>query len=109
LTSSESIGVLPTRSPMPSAAACTRVAPASSAARLLIDGEIAVAMAVPVDADVRARVLDDLRHEPDDGRGTGRRGVPDGVGDADPLRARADGAGVDRAQRLGVRRASYPR
>ncbi len=36
LTSSRSIGVLPTRSPMPSAAACTRVAPASSAAMLLM-------------------------------------------------------------------------
>ena len=97
LTSSRSIGVLPTRSPMPSAARVDARRAGLERRDAVDDREVAIAVAVPVDADVGADVLDDLHREAHHGRRAPRRGVADGVGEADALRAGADRA-FDRAR-----------
>ena len=66
------------------------------------DGHAAIAVAVPVDADPAAAVLDDARDEAHERRGAGRRGVTDGIGDADAMRAGADRGAVDAAQRFRI-------
>ena len=53
-TSSVSIGVLPTRSPMPIAAPCSARRAGLERRQRVDDGEVAVAVAVPVDADAAA-------------------------------------------------------
>jgi hypothetical protein len=58
---------------------------------LLIDRHVAIAVAVPVDADAPAASFDDLLRERTTARAPARRGVADRVGDADAL-----GAGADR-------------
>ena len=68
---------------MPSAAACT--------------------MAVPVDPDAPAALLDYRRHEADDRGGARRRRVADGIGNAHPGRARANRRRIKPPQRLGIR------
>ena len=59
-------------------------------------------MAVPVDPDPAAALLDDRLDELDDRRRAVRRRVPDRVGDADALRAGPDRGRVQRAQRVGI-------
>ncbi len=59
-------------------------------------------MAVPVDPDAAAALLDDLRDEADDRGGARRRRVADGVGDAHPRRAGADRRRIQPPQRLGI-------
>ena len=83
--------MLPTRSPMPIAAPCSARRAGVERGDRVDDGEVAIAVAVPVDPDAAAALLDDLADEADDRRGAGRRRVADGVGDAD-----ARGAGADR-------------
>src|SRR5207247_317969 len=56
--------------------------------------ETAIAVAVPVDLDRGVHALDDAAHEADEIAHAPRRGVADGVADADPLRPRLDGRGV---------------
>ena len=56
-----SIGVLPTRSPMPIAAPCSARRAGLERGERVDDGEVAIAMAVPVDADPAAALVDHLR------------------------------------------------
>ena len=73
------------------------------------DGEVAIAVAVPVDADVAAALVDDALHEADDRRGAGRRRVADGVGDADPRARRLESPSSTARAASRDRRASCPR
>ncbi len=97
-----SIGVLPTRSPMPIAAPCSRVAPASSAAIELITAKSrsrcpcqSMPTPPPHSSTTPAMKLDD-------GGRTGRRRVADRVGDAHPGGAGADRGRIKAAQRVGI-------
>ena len=51
-----SIGVLPTRSPMPRMVPCTRVGARFERRQAVDRAHVAIAMAVPVDADCRRRM-----------------------------------------------------
>ena len=59
-----SIGVLPTRSPMPIAGAVQARGAGVERGERVDDREIAIAVPVPVDAHAAAALLDDLRDEP---------------------------------------------
>ena len=94
--------MLPTRSPMPSAAPCSARGAGLERRQRVDDREVAIAVAVPVDADAAAALLDDRRDEPHDRGRAVRRRVADGVGDADARGAGADRGRVERAQRVGI-------
>ena len=91
LTSSVSIGVFPTRSPIPIAAPWRRRRTGLERRQRIDHGEVPVAMAVPVDADAAAALVDDLTDEPHHRRRARRRGVAD----VSATQTR-DGAGADR-------------
>ena len=101
-TISRSIGVLPTRSPMPSIVPCTRVAPASSAARLLMvpmSRSRCPCQSMPMSAPLASTRRLTNR---DDGTGAGGRRVTNGVGDAQTRCAGIDRRLKQPPQRLGI-------
>ena len=109
LTISRSIDVLPHRSPMPSAAPCSRVAPASSAAMLEATPKPRSrwpCQSMPTSTPSSA--ISDL-HERHHRPRPVRRRVADRVGDAQPLRAGANRRREQRAAATRDRRASCPR
>ncbi len=56
------------------------------------DRQVTIAVTVPIHADIGVVVLDHLHRESHDGRRAPGRGVTDGIGEADAVRA-----GVNRA------------
>ena len=69
---------------------------------LRCDAEAAIAMAVPVDADVDAQLGDQRFTNVTTARAPFGRRVADRVGDAQPRRAGADRRREQAAQRLGI-------
>ena len=67
------------------------------------DAEPAIAVPVPVDADVGAQFGDQRLHERDEGPRAARGRVAHRIGHAQPLGARPNRGGKEAAQRLGVR------
>ena len=102
LTISRSIGVLPTRSPMPSIGAVDARRAGLERGEAVDRAHVAIAMPVPVDAHVRTARLDDAFGEAHDGARASRRRVTDGIGDAQPVRTGIDGGLEQPAQRVGI-------